>query len=100
MKTQIRLLLMAFSINTEHLGHGYGFQCGSMDPQPKDVVFLTNLQKTIPSHTSTEKQVSAAKADVRTLRIGCSNYVITIATKIQFPVVDCMEHHLITRNLK
>ena len=44
--------------------------------------------------------VSAAKADIRTLRIGSSDYVITTALKIQFLVVICVKDPLITRNLR
>ena len=43
-------------------------------------------------------QMSAAKADARTFRIDCSDYVI--ATKIQFPVVVRVKDRLISRNLR
>ena len=45
-------------------------------------------------------RVSAAEADDRTLRIGCSDYVITTATKIQFPVVIWVKCRLIPRNMR
>ena len=45
-------------------------------------------------------QVSVAIADVRTLRIGCSDYVITTAMEIEFPVVKWVEDRLIPLNLR
>ena len=45
-------------------------------------------------------QVSTAIADVRTLRIGCSDYVITATTKIQFPEVILAEDRQIPLKLR